>query len=174
MRNRRLFRPLVASLALGATFAACARGPRISPVAVVESVYGFQLSSPVDGLPTPAQVSYLSRFLGDSLNKLLARAQGIQDADRKAHPDEKPSWADGSLFTSLFEGPTGFYAMTPIQGPVVKVPIHFERDDSGHRVTWTDTALVARRDTMWVVEDVLYGGTWPFAPHGGLRAQLAR
>lgn len=164
----------VRSFLLILPLAACARGPRITPVAVVESVYGFQLSSPVDGLPTRDQFTYLRRFLGDSLNQLLARAQGIQDADRKAHPDEKPSWADGSLFTSLFEGPTGFYALTPIQGPVVKVPIRFERDDSGHRVTWTDTALVARRDTMWVVEDVLYGGTWPFAPHGSLRAQLAR
>lgn len=154
--------------------AACARGPKETPIAVVESVYGFQLSSPVDGLPTQGQLSYLSRFLGDSLNMLLVRAQGIQARDIKDHPDEKPSWADGSLFTSLFEGPTAFYALTPIPGPMVKVPIHFERNDSGHQVTWTDTALVARHDTTWVVEDVLYGGTWPFAPHGNLRAQLDR
>lgn len=160
--------------ALLLVLAACARGPKETPVTVVESVYGFQLSSPVDGLPTPGQLSYLSRFLGDSLNALLVRAQGIQARDIKDHPDEKPSWADGSLFTSLFEGPTGFYALTPITGTMVKVPVRFTRDDSGHRVTWTDTALVSRRDTVWVVEDVLYGGTWPFAPHGSLRAQLNR
>ena len=163
-------RPLLLLLPL----AACAKGPKITPVAVVESVYGFQLSTPVQGLPSQDQATYLGRFLGDSLNRLIARARGIQADEIRTHPDEKPSWADGDLFTSLFEGPTSFYALPPIMGAVTKVPVKFGRDDHGHRVEWVDTVVVSRRDTMWVVEDVIYGGTWPFASKGTLRGQLQR
>ncbi|HET7042690.1 MAG TPA: hypothetical protein VFI13_11745 [Gemmatimonadales bacterium] len=167
MRTRRL--PILLLV-----LAACARGPKESPVAVVESLYSTEMFAPIRGLPTADQARHLAPFLGDSLNRLLERAQAIQDSEARAHPDEKPSWADGDLFTSLFEGPTSFYALAPARGTPIKVPVRFTRDDNGQRLEWTDTALVARRGDTWVIEDVLYGGTWGFAPHGSLRAQLSR
>lgn len=167
-------RTLRSVLALAVTLAACARGPKTSPVAVVESVYSSELTSPVMGLPTPVQALRLSPFIGDSLDRLLVRATAIRDSEVKANPQEKPSWADGNLFTSLFEGPTSFYALPPVGRSPVKVPIHFERRDNGAPVTWVDTALMGTRNGTWVVEDIIYGGTWAFAPKGTLRTQLQR
>lgn len=158
----------IAALLLGA----CASPPKASPVAVVESLYSSTLVSPAMGLPTKGQAAHLAPFLDDSLDRLIARAQVIRDSEMVTHIGDKPSWADGDLFTSLFEGPTSFYAMTPIMGKVVKVPVRFERNDGGRSTIWIDTAIVIPRDTSWVIGDIIFGGTWPMAAKGTLKERL--
>lgn len=150
--------------------AACTHRPE--PGVVVESLYANLLSYPVGGAPDSGELRVLAPFLGDSLHALLARAERIRDSARAAAPTEKPPFTDGDLFTSLFEGPSSFYVMATQKGPPTKVLVHFEYRDQNRSTIWVDTAVVAWTGGAWRVQDVNFGGTWDFAPHGTLLQRL--
>ena len=45
------------------------------------------------------------------------------------------------------------------------------RDDTPEH--WTDTALLVETPAGWRVDDIDYGGNWPFANKGTLKGNLA-
>ena len=50
----------------------------------------------------------------------------------------------------------------------------YDRDEgNGKHTIWTDTTILVPHDTTWVVDDIRYGGTWPFAQKGSLRELLS-
>ena len=171
MRKLLLALPLP-SLALGASLAACAPKAKVEPAAVVEAFYAELLTHPVVGAPNAGDLPRIVPFLADSLRADLERIARVHDSAAAAHPDEKPPFADGDLFTSMFEGPTAFWVMATQERPGPAVLVHFEHREGNSSTEWVDTVYVARRDTSWVVADVAYGGTWPMANHGRLRANL--
>lgn len=163
---------LAPSLALGASLAACAPKAKVAPGAVVEGFYAQLLSLPIYGAPDSAQVARIAPVFSDSLVAEFRAARRLADSAATAHPDEKPPFADGDLFTSLFEGPTSFFVMGTQDGPPTRVLVHFEHREGNSSVEWVDTVYVARRDTSWVITDVAYGGTWPMAARGRLTGRL--
>jgi hypothetical protein len=62
------------------------------------------------GAPTEAQRAELAPLVSREFLTLLARADSVRTAARRAAPSEKPPFTDGDLFSSLFEGPTSFAA----------------------------------------------------------------
>ncbi len=104
------------------------------------------------GAPADAQRAALSPLLSAELIGLLQRADAARALARAAAPTEKPPFTDGDLFSSLFEGPTGYAVGKP--------------------VTWTDTVLLREENGRFVVADIAFGGDWDFANKGSMLAAL--
>ena len=153
-------------------FVACAALPAAAqdPAASVTGFYARYVALKVDGLPSPAQQRELAPFLSRRLQKLLDDARAYQRKQAKAHPDEKPPWADGCLFASLFEGPmTAEVERTePKAADQWHVVVNFAHDEA----RWQDTVVVTREAGRAVIDDVLLGGAGAFNPPGRLSESL--
>jgi hypothetical protein len=176
MPSRRSIRRL-AVFALGlAVVASCNRVPSEPnhASAVATRLYGTLDRLGVDGAPTPSQLTEIAPLLSTELHDLLRDANALREADQKQAPDEKPSFAEGDLFTSLFEGPSTFKAMRDTAGPNGQYVVWMEFTLSGgsQPLTWSDRVLHGTENDRLVVRDVLYDGNWPFANKGTLLASL--
>jgi hypothetical protein len=60
------------------------------------------------GLPSREEQRDLAPYLTVELQRSMDDARSYQEEFASEHPDEKPPFVDGSLFTSLFEGSTAF------------------------------------------------------------------
>jgi hypothetical protein len=139
----------------------------------VRDFYAAVRETGTTGAPSDAQLRSLAPFLGSELRDLLAKAGALRDAEAAAAPAEKPPFAEGDLFSSLFEGHTRMEILssTPdARGELVEVRLTYERTPPP--VSWTDRVVVRREAGRPVVVDVEYGGDWPFANHGTLRKWL--
>ena len=70
--------------------------------------YSTYLALKVRGLPNIRQSKLLLPLLTPDLQQMFAAAEREQNKFSKEHPDEKPPWGDGDLFSSLFEGAQSF------------------------------------------------------------------
>lgn len=160
---------LIASLVL---LGACARTADV-PTVPVGRFYGAYVGHGISGAPTDSQLSALTPHLSDTLRGLLAAARRVRDEEARMAPGEKPSFADGDLFSSLFEGPTRYEVLpADTSGPPYRVPVRLTYDGATPAVSWTDTALVVRENDRLVVGDIAFGGTWDFGNKGALRRGL--
>jgi hypothetical protein len=76
----------------------------------------------------------------------------------------------GDLFTSLFEGATRFtVASCTGDASAASCLVDFAyQEGSGPVTAWQDRVHLVRAGAGWVVDDVAYGGGWPFARRGRL------
>ena len=152
--------------------AACAALPAAAqdPAATVTRFYERYVALKVDGLPSPAQQRELAPFLSRRLLRLLDDARAHQQKQAKAHPDEKPPWADGCLFASLFEGPKTAEVERSERKAAEQwhVVVRFAHDEA----RWQDTVVVTREAGRTVIDDVLLGGAGAFNPSGRLSESL--
>jgi hypothetical protein len=166
---------LAAALAF---LAGCGSQPAAtSPAAaIVDSLYQVRKPFQGNGAPTATELASMTPWLTAELKLLLQRADSLRSAEAAASPDEKPSFADGDLFSSLFEGPTTFEIrakeVTGADSAGYRVPVHFTYRDNNTAQRWVDTALVVIEDGRLVVGDVRYGGSWDFANKGSLVTSL--
>jgi hypothetical protein len=143
-----------------------------SPARVVEDFYTARIRSKLTGAPSAEELAQIAPFLSDTLRALLVAARQMRDADVARAPDEKPAFAEGDLFSSLFEGPTAFRIVTDSVAPSGRVPVRFTYADARDTTTWTDAVQVAQEQGRYVITDVQYGGKWDFANGGSLRTSL--
>jgi hypothetical protein len=122
------------------------------------------------GAPTAEQLAQMSPYLSGELRQLLGEARARYEADLAKAPDEKPAFAEGDLFTSLFEGATTFIADdAQPNGPDEHiVPVRFTSARQLPAVNWIDNVRVVRENGAWVVADVEYGNHWAFGNKGTL------
>jgi hypothetical protein len=149
----------------------CESRPR--PEDAVAGLYRALATAQVRGAPSAAQLRLIAPYLSEDLRIGLRAARELQERERARSPDEKPPFADGDLFTSLFEGPTRFeiVADTASAGRHL-LAVRFTYDGASPPVSWQDVAVVESEDGRWVVSDVRYGGGWDFAAQGSLRQAL--
>lgn len=153
--------------------AACHSAGAAEPATVVTRFYAAIQSARVTGAPDAAQLARLAPFLSDSLRTLLAAARQLHDADVARAPGEKPSFAEGDLFSSLFEGPTTVaVAADSVRGPTHRVTAQMSYAGGGP-TAWTDVVVLREQRGHWVIDDIEYGGHWDFAAAGTLRGQLS-
>lgn len=137
---------------------------------VVERFYSELRVSQVTGAPTAEQLTKLAPYLSDSLQKLLTGARQLHDSDAVRAPNEKPAFADGDLFSSLFEGPGSVKTEAgSVEGESHAVLARMTYDST----SWTDTVIVAPQSGRLVIQDIRYGGNWDFALKGTLTSQLS-
>lgn len=163
---------VVAPLAL---MGACRGQDAAEPGTVVMQFYTMRDALGVNGAPTRKELEALRPFVADTLAALLTAADAQRSDDLQRHPDEKPRYVEGDLFSSLFEGTTAVRPLVPLTDDTgaVRVPVQFTYDREKPSVTWTDTVVVVKERGHWVVRDVRYGGTWDFANKGALLESLA-
>ena len=162
---------LLASLALIAPQQHAAAAD--SPTSVVAGFYKKDLALHLSGAPTPQQLQVIAPYLSQHLQALLERAWQQHQRDIARAPDEKPAFADGDLFSSLFEGPTSFeIARTDTLVHEYAVTVRFTHQSGGEQTVWKDVVRLAHRQGRLVIVDIEYGGTWEFAAKGTLVSAL--
>lgn len=150
---------------------ACQSAP--SAKTVVEQFYAAVIAGRVTGAPTAEQLASLTPYVSDTLRALLAAARQQHDADAARSPDEKPAFADGDLFSSLFEGPSAVEVVADsARGPQRVLVTRMTYGGAEPPVTWTDRVIVTTERDRPVIDDVEYGGQWGFASKGTLRTSL--
>ena len=161
-------------LPLLALLAACRPAPAEAPDTLVTRFYGAVIAARETGAPSAAALAAWRPMLSDTLHALLEAARALRAADEARAPDEKPAFAEGDLFSSLFEGPTSV-TVTAVDSAdgAWRVTVLMRYVGATPETEWTDTVLVLEERGRRVVDDVAYGGTWDFASQGRLRRALA-
>jgi hypothetical protein len=126
------------------------------------------------GLPSSESMAKLAPLMTSSMRAAVEKARVRQQAFIVAHPDEKPDFIEGSLFTSLFEGPTALESATAtVDGDDAVIDVGFVHAESGAQpFRWKDQALLLCEQGRWRLDDVRYGGDWDFASKGQLKQAL--
>lgn len=136
--------------------------------------YRTYLKLKILGLPNSEQMKALTPLITADLNDLFEAARKTQAQFIKDHPDEKPPWADGDLFTSLFEGAQSFRLGRPTaNGDRVEFPVHLAYHQGGSTTRWSDVIVLVRDKNRWLVSDILLKGEWAFKSGDSLRKNLS-
>ncbi|WP_141233523.1 hypothetical protein ABU614_01560 [Lysobacter firmicutimachus] len=147
-----------------------------SAQAVAEAFYRVHVDIRSGGLPDGEAMQRYRPLLSKRLLGLIAGAARERDAAIAAHPDEKPPFVDGDLFSSLYEGPTGYrIGARTVSGPdreSFEIELSYREPPSSEVSRWTDRALLLREDGQWKLDDIEYGGQWDFASRGRLSEAL--
>lgn len=168
----RFFKPVLILLLL---FSVVQANPPValSPKEVATRFYSLCHKLKIDGLPNAKQSRLIAPYLSQELQQLIKAARQKQTKFIKEHPDEKPPWVEGDLFSSSFEGSHGFRVGVPVmQDERAELPVHLFYRDGKKLVRWTDTLVLTRTNKGWAVSDLLYKATWDFKPGPSLREVL--
>ena len=144
-----------------------------SPRVTAERFYRTYLKLNVRGLPNDTELKALSPFLSRDLEQLFRDARTAQQKYIREHPDDKPPWAEGDLFTSLFEGANSFRVGVPkIEGDRAEVPVVLAYRSGNSTSQWADVLVLTRTANSWRVWDILMKGEWTFKTGNSLRSIL--
>lgn len=145
-----------------------------SPTRAAQQFYRTYLKLKIDGLPNDNQLKTLSPLLSSDLKDLFLAARKIQAEYMRDHPDEKPPWADGDLFSSLFEGAQSFrIGRALLRGATAEVPVQLKYRQGGATTSWSDVLVLERIGKRWFVSDILMKGEWAFKSGTSLRSILS-
>jgi hypothetical protein len=129
----------------------------------------------ISGLPSPEQMKRLAPLLTPELAFVIESARTRQQEQMRMHPDEKPQWVEGDLFSSLFEGVKKWEIAEVFTAPsadaTVKVRNSYD-EPSLDKVEWTDTWVFKRVKDRWLLDDIRKGGDWAFRSGESLRHAL--
>ena len=166
--------PILILLFLLASGPPVAGQERASPQTTANRFYRTYLKLNVRGLPDEKELKALSPFLSRDLQQLFKDARNTQQKYIREHPDDKPPWADGDLFTSLFEGANSFRLGAPrIKGDRAEVPVHLAYRGGGATSRWSDVLVLTRTADGWRVSDILLKAEWAFKSGQSLRSVLS-
>ncbi|MGH8179069.1 MAG: hypothetical protein ACREV5_22645 [Steroidobacter sp.] len=147
----------------------------VSPEDAVKTFYDWRIASRMTGAPTREQLASMRPYISSELHTLLAEARAIHERDLGRAPGEKPAFAEGDLFSSLFEGPTSFTTSdVESMGDEHVVPVRFVYGAKTPAVNWIDRVRVVQENGAYVVADIDYGNHWSFGPKGSLVQSLRR
>jgi hypothetical protein len=136
--------------------------------------YRTYLKLKIRGLPDSKEYRVLSPFLSQDLRRLFEAAARKKERFIKENAsDLKPPWADGDLFTSLWEGAQSFQLGSPrIRGKYAEVAVHLVYGAGKSVTRWSDNIVLVRTKDGWRVWDILLKGNWPFKSGDSLRSIL--
>jgi hypothetical protein len=142
---------------------AAAQVDGIVPQAVVEYFYDKYLQLKIRGLPDKDQAYDLSRYFTAQIYNLFKVDLKKQAEFIKKHPDEKPPWIEGDIFTSLFEGATSFrMGKIRVRGAAREVDVKFEYSKGAEKSKWTDTVILQKVGKRWRISNIIFKGKWQF------------
>ena len=171
---KRLLIAAVIVSVLGVGQSVCAQSSVSSPTRAAEQFYRTYLKLRIDGLPNDNQLKTLSPLITADLKDLFVAARKIQAEYIREHPDEKPPWGDGDLFSSLFEGAQSFrIGRASLRGDIAEMPVHLTYRQGGSTTRWSDVLVLKRTGRIWLVSDILMKGEWAFKSGNSLRSILS-
>lgn len=179
---RSAFRSSILSLVLVLPLAACGEADGDpGAVSAARSFYDIVLAAHSSGVPDDGLRAELRPVISPDLDSLIAQAAEAERRHTERTNNEEPPYMQGDIFSSLFEGATG-YEIGPCteqqeNGEVsMRCEVMLVHDAENEPVQWTDRVVLSAsgtpEDRRWLVDDILYGGDWDFAPKGSLKASL--
>ncbi|MEJ5104220.1 hypothetical protein [Chryseobacterium sp. MYb328] len=112
-----------------------------------ESIYKHPLP---DNLFSPE----LKKALETAIHASKADIEKVKNSD---HPDEKPLIFEGAIFSSLYEGYTGYTIKDiTIHGKKAKAVIQFEYNMASPKIFWTDTIQLIDSDKEWKIDNIIF------------------
>jgi hypothetical protein len=158
-----------------AAFAAPLCAQQAQPAAAAAVFYSTYLRLKPAGVPDANQRTQMRALISPMLDGLLAAADEAEARYANKTHKQVPPLVEGDLFTSLFEGATRISAAACAGGDkaaTCRVDLAYRDGANGPETTWQDRVLLVRAAGGWVVDDIEYGGNWPFARRGRLSEML--
>lgn len=157
-----------------ATVPARARDDSGDMAKTASGFYTAVLALPQGGIPDAKARKTLEPFLSPGLDRLLIGGEQAEAAYAKQTKNEVPPLLEGDIFTSMFEGATAFKVGTcAAHGAKAECAIALTYDSPGDPPQhWTDAVVLVQTPSGWRVDDVDFGGNWPFANKGTLKENL--
>lgn len=153
---------------------ACSDQPDRPASDAASNFYQAYLLTAATGVPTAAQREQLAPLLSPSLLSLLSQAEAAERRYALMHNNSVPPLAQGDLFSSLFEGATGanvHACKQQAERAACQIVLAFE-PPGAQPAHWQDILHLVWRDDSWRIDDLEYGGNWPFGNKGSLRDTL--
>lgn len=110
------------------------------------------------GLPDASARMRYAKVLSPRLNLMLAGVEAAQVRFSTRVKGAAPPLIEGDLFTSLFEGATGWTVGTCTgDAKSARCPVTLTHQAPGQKpVQWHDTLLLVHTDAGWRVDDIVY------------------
>ena len=170
-----MIRNALLALCIAAPLAACGETEQEADATrAAATFYDIVLSERTGGVPDVEMRARLRPVISPDLDSLLAQAAEAERRHAERVNNEEPPYLQGDIFSSLFEGATGY----EISGCDEKSERLIECEvqlvhDAEEPVQWKDrVTLVSSGGNAWLVDDIAYGGGWDFAPKGNLKDML--
>ncbi|MFN4290918.1 MAG: hypothetical protein ACK4E7_08600 [Permianibacter sp.] len=161
---------LLAALAL----AGCEQPPPPPAQPVASDFYQAYLSLSPGGVPDASARAKLAPLISAGLLQLLTEADAAEARYAAAQTEPQPPLAQGDLFSSLFEGATGVEVKAckeVAEAAACDVLLSYAPPGQPP-AQWRDVLLLVWTEQGWRVDDIEYGGDWPFGNKGSLRTNL--
>jgi hypothetical protein len=145
--------------------------PPPTPQRGAAAFYNTYLKLHPSGIPNPATRSKFMPFVTARLYALLQDADRAEARYAEATKHESPPLVEGDPFTSLFEGATSYAVgscMTTGEMTATCTVNLTYKSDGQPDTDWADTVFLVREQRRFRIDDIAYGGTWPFANKGKL------
>ncbi len=150
-------------ISVGLVAAGCGGSPAkiadgSAPVEAVRAFYTAYQQAPFTGLPTAEEWGRVSPHFSASLSGLITTAQGLQARCQADHPNDKPPWIEGDMFSSNFEGWSRFSVLGVRDSALGtrEVEVEFEYVEGGSAAKWSDRVWVVEERGRWVIDQVHY------------------
>jgi hypothetical protein len=170
---KHLFSPILLTALLIGSTAHAGVADQAPPAEIAARFYRAYLRLKIEGLPDNAQYRVIAPMLSADLRRLIQIARRKQAKFIAEHPDEKPPWVEGDLFSSLFERAQSFrLGPATVQGARARIPVHLEYTDGKDKVRWADTLVLVQTSEGWLIWDIHFNGDWQFKTGSNLRQAL--
>ena len=139
--------------------------------------YSVYLETRPSGIPNARARAKFTPVISHTLAQLLERADAAERNYAKVTKKQLPPLVEGDLFTSLFEGAQAFSVEGCTRSAAATTCVAALRytDASDQKTTrWTDKVYLVRNAGRWVVDDIEFGGNWPFMHRGHLKELLRK
>ncbi|WP_347218972.1 hypothetical protein [Chryseobacterium sp.] len=112
-----------------------------------EAIYSRPVS---DDLFSPE----LKKILETAINASKADIEKVKNSD---HPDEKPLIFEGAIFSSLYEGYTGYKIKSiNVHDKTAQALVQFEYNMASPKVVWTDIIKLIDSDKGWKIDNIIF------------------
>lgn len=162
------------ALLLVAGLSACEQAPPPPALPVASDFYQAYLTLSPDGVPDAQERATLTPLISAELLHVLADIDAAEVRYAASHTEPQPPLVQGDLFSSLFEGATGVEVKACKEvADAAACDVLLTYAPAGQSPTqWRDVLLLVWTAQGWRVDDIEYGGDWPFGNKGSLRANL--
>jgi hypothetical protein len=135
----------------------------------VESFYRIIITGKFFEIPDSSHLGLIKPYISEHLQKLLIEARNAEDTIASKETEPVPPVIEGSLFSSLFEGPDSLTSIKADSSApnvfLVELEYKNSTDTAGNKTTfrWSDRVHLIKENGTWVIDDIDLLGNWDFA-----------
>jgi|GEM_PF-526271 len=90
-------------------------------------------------------------------NAVRASKADIERVKKSDHPDEKPLIFEGAIFSSLYEGYSGYQIQSiTVKDKTAEAAVRFEYNMTSPKVLWTDKIHLVKHEHEWKIDNITF------------------